>query len=82
MGKSVGQFVAELSMSTAKGNCLTCSLSLLTNTLGIFFIVGIFFFFDNLSDFRDSKEALIGFIVSFVLMAIPVRISSLREVQK
>ena len=70
--RNVGQFVARTKYVNSKGQLSNVFHSLLTNTLGIFFMVGIFFFFDNLSDFRDSKEALIGFIVSFVLMAIPI----------
>ena len=70
--RNVGQFVARTKYVNSKGQLSNVGHSLLTNTLGIFFIVGLFFFFDNLSDFRDEKNAMVWFIVSFVLMAIPI----------
>ena len=54
--RNVGQFVARTKYVNSKGELSNVFHSLLTNTLGIFFMVGIFFFFDNLSDFRDSKK--------------------------
>lgn len=70
--RNVGQFVARTKYVNSKGQLSNVGHSLLTNTLGIFFIVGLFFFFDNLSDFRDDNNAMVWFIVSFVLMAIPI----------
>ena len=70
--RNVGQFVARTKYVNSKGQLSNVGHALLTNTLGIFLIVGLFFFFDNLSDFRDDNNAMVWFIVSFVLMAIPV----------